>query len=216
MILLLTVLAMGATLATDAQAQRRRGPVVVRHTSPSPFELVFEGGAVLPLGDLGDDFIGTEKGLGASTGYELGARLRYYLGPTTTVGPAFHYARFGQWDGLSQDGTPYHIKTSTYRWGLDIQQFLTPRRTVVRPYLTLGVALCTNRYEDWAQDMGTYLNSTNDLAFGAGGGLAMGPVELSVVYTYCEAEKRALAQAGDLADATYDWSYISVRAGLAF
>jgi len=209
-------------LATSTWAQGYRRTTVVRHqhgprqpSKPSPFQFVLEGGGASPIGDLGADYIGTEKGFGAQTGYELGARLRYFIGPTTAVGPAFHYTSFGSWDGVYQDEA-YQISTRVLRYGLDIQQFLAPAKALVRPYITLGVALCNNRYEDWAQYSGTFETSTNDFAFGAGGGLVMGPIELSAFYNYNEVDNRVLADAWDLDSSIFDWSYWVFRAGIAF
>lgn len=191
-------------LALPALAQRRQ---------LSPFQFVFEGGAALPYGDLADPFIGTEKGLGAGTGYGLGARLRYYLGPTTSVGPSFHYVNFSDWNDITQDGTPYSVRTSLFRYGVDIQQFLVPRGKRVRPYLTLGGALIHNRYQDWLQGDGTFDASANSLSFALGGGLAMGPVEVSLTWNYNPTELRQLVPQGD--DPEFDWSYLMVAAGLA-
>ena len=191
-------------LALPALAQRRQ---------LSPFQFVLEGGAALPYGDLADPFIGTEKGLGAGTGYALGARLRYYLGPTTSVGPSFHYVNFSDWNDITQDGTPYSVRTSLFRYGVDIQQFLVPRGKRVRPYLTLGGALVHKRYQDWLQGDGTFDASANSLSFALGGGLAMGPVEVSLTWNYNPTELRQLVPQGD--DSEFDWSYLMVAAGLA-
>ena len=188
-------------------------PALAQRNQPSPFQFVFEGGAALPYGDLADPFIGTEKGMGAGTGYGLGARLRYYLGPTTSVGPSFYYVNFSDWNDITQDGTPYSVRTSLYRYGIDVQQFLVPREKRVRPYLTLGGALIHNRYQDWLQGEGTFDVSANSLSFAAGGGLAMGPVEVSLTWNYNPTELRQLVPQGD--DPDFDWSYLMVAAGIA-
>jgi hypothetical protein len=212
LIILMTIL-----VSLPALAQPRR--VVVHHRppralEPSPFQFVLEGGAALPLGDLGDPFVGTERGLGAGTGYELGARLRYYIGPATAVGPSFHWVDFADWEDVDATGAPYAVRTSLYRYGLDIHQFLTERGTVVRPYLTVGGALVHNRYQDWIRDEGTFDATSTNLSFAAGGGLAMGPVEVSVTWNYNPASLRQLVPVG--ADDAFDWSWWSVRGALAF
>ena len=214
MILLLTgVITLGSVLPASA----RRGPFAgQRGLGDSRLQLVFEGGAVLPGGDLGDDFVGTQKGLGAGTGFELGGRLRYWLSPQTAVGPAFHYANFGDWNDVTFDRVPYQVRTEVYRWGVDLQQFLGDDPRGVRPYLIVGAALCHNRYEDWVSGDGTFLSSSNNLAFGVGGGVAMGPVELSAVWTFNRGENRELPMAPEVTDFDSDWSYLAVRAGLAF
>lgn len=219
----LIIIAFVILLAVPTLAQPRGRRVVVTHhgsgVSPSPFELVVEAAAVKPLGDLGDDFIGTDKGLGAGTGYELGGRLRYRLGEHTTVGPAVHYADFGDWDDVFDDGedqAPYSVRTSVLRVGVDVQRFLTARQAEVRPYVTLGVAFYRNRYEDWIEGDGVFQSTTNNLGLTAGAGLAMGPVELSAVWNFNPAKNRQLVTSGADLDDGFDWSYLAVRAGLAF
>ena len=212
LITLLTIL-----IALPAPAQPRRTVVYhrpARAMAPSPFQFLFEGGAALPQGDLADAFIGTERGLGASTGYELGVRLRYYVGATTAVGPCFHWVDFGDWEDVDAQGTPYAVRTSLYRYGLDIHQFLAAREAQVRPFLTIGGALVHNRYQDWIQTEGTFDATSTNLSFAAGGGIAMGPVELSVTWNYNPAEFRQLVPVG--ADDAFDWSWLSVRGALAF
>jgi hypothetical protein len=209
--------------AEIAVAQPRTGPGVYRRTSsytaPSPYQFVVEGGAAEPFGDLGEDFAGTERGLGAGTGYDLGARLRYFATETLAVGPSFHYANFGDWEGVFYDNdieVAYAVRTSVFRYGVDVQQFLTANRAGLRPYVTVGVALCHNRYQDWDQDFGVFESSSTNLAVGAGAGLAVGPIELSAVYTYNPAKNRLLAESWGLRDTKFDWSYLVVRAGIAF
>jgi len=215
-ILLITVLMIA--ICVPAMAQSRRVGVITSRppgeAQLSPFQFVLEGGAALPYGFLGDPSIGTEKGMGASTGYEIGARLRYYLGSATAVGLSFHWIDFGDWDSVDSDGTPYSIRTSAYRYGVDINQFLVRRGTMVRPFITIGGALIHNRYQDWLQNEGTFDATSTVLSFAAGGGLAMGPVEVSVTWNYNPAEFRQLVPEG--ADPSFDWSFVSVRAGLAF
>jgi hypothetical protein len=204
-------------IAMPAVAQRgfQRAPA----PRPAPLQLVFEGAAALPGGDLGDDFVGTEKGLGAGTGFEVGGRLRYYVTPRTAVGPVVHYADFGDWDDVFVDEfgeAAYSVRTETWRIGLDIQQFFGPRRSRVRPYVTVGVALASNRYEDWVEGDGIYETSSSNLALGVGGGVALGPMELSVLWTYNPVDNRELPLGDGATDTTFDWSYLVVRGGIAF
>jgi hypothetical protein len=216
MLALAVAMLVAEVAGVDARRPDRRAPLADH--GPAPLQLVLEGGAVLPGGDLGDDFVGTARGLGAGTGHELGARLRYWLGESTAVGPAFHYANFGDWEDVGADGLAYAVRTSVYRYGVDLQQFLGGRggRGAVRPYLTLGVALTHNRYQDWLEGEGKFVTSSQNLALGVGGGVAMGPVELSAVWTFNPAENRQLPAAPEVTDDASDWSYLSVRAGLGF
>ncbi len=213
--LLITVLLIAVSVPAAAQT-RRVGVITSRppgEAQLSPFQFVLEGGAAVPYGDLNDPFIGTEKGMGASTGYEIGARLRYYIGSSTAVGPSFHWVDFADWDGVDPDGIPYSVRTSLYRYAIDFQQFLVPRTTMVRPYLTVGGAVVHNRYQDWLQNEGTFDATSTNLSFSVGGGLAMGPVEVSVTWNYNPAEFRQLVP--ESGDPSFDWSYLSVRGGLA-
>ncbi|HOX25001.1 MAG TPA: hypothetical protein PLL30_04475 [Candidatus Krumholzibacteria bacterium] len=210
-----------AALAAQPVLAQRHTVLVHRpgpsRLAPSPLQLVLEAGAAVPAGDLADDFANTEMGLGAGTGYDLGIRLRYFLSDVTAVGPTFHYANFGDWEDVSADpvGDAYAVRTSVYRYGVDLQQYLAPRRAVVRPYVTVGAAFCHDRYEDWLQFAGTFTTASNNLAFGIGGGVAMGPLELSAVWTYNQTDNRMLPRAGGVYDTEYDWSYLVVRAGVA-
>lgn len=210
-------------IAAPTLAQPRGRRAVVTHHGPgsarSPFELVVEASAVQPLGDLGDDFIGTEKGLGAGTGFELGGRLRYRLGERTAVGPAIHFADFADWDDVFDDGVdqvPYYVRTQVMRVGVDVQRFLADRSADVQPYVSVGVAFFRNRYEDWIEGEGSFDSTTNNLGLTAGAGLAMGPVELSAVWNYNPAKNRQLATSDGTQDDSFDWSYLAVRAGIAF
>jgi len=204
------------SVAVPALAWTHGRRVRVKSTPSRPqFDLVVEGGIAEPLGDLADDFVGTQKGMGAATGWEVGGRLRYYLSPTTSVGPAVHYTDFGDWDDFDVD-TPYSVRTQILRVGVDIQQFLAPRGDPVRPYITLGVSLCHNTYEDWMETAGTYTTSSNNLGLSAGGGLAMGPFELSALWTYNPVQDRNLPLGQGALDDEFDWNYLVVRAGIAF
>lgn len=219
--LILIALIVLVAVPTLAQPRGRR-MVVTQHghgAARSPFELVVEAAAAQPFGDLGDDFVGTEKGLGAGTGFELGGRLRYHLGARTTVGPAIHYADFGDWDDVFDDGedlVPYYIRTSVLRVGVDLQRFLADRAAEVRPYVTLGVAFYRNRYEDWVEGSGVFESTSNNLGLTAGAGLAMGPIELSGVWNFNPARNRELVASDSGQDDAFNWSYVVVRAGIAF
>lgn len=202
-------------MALPAAAQRPHyGPC---RSSANPVHLVFEAAAAVPLNDLADDYALTEDGMGSTTGYEVGGRLRYVLSPTTSIGPAVHYTNFGNWNGVLDDGgqsLAYAVRTSVWRVGLDLQQFLAPARASVRPYVTVGLGLCHNRYEDWLEGDGLFETTSNNLAGSAGGGLAMGPMEISALWTYNPVTNRQLPL--DSGKDETDWSYFVVRAGIAF
>ena len=54
-------------------------------------QVVFEAGFVQPYGDLADDFLTTEKGLGIKSGLELGFRWRYRFSESLSISPGFHF-----------------------------------------------------------------------------------------------------------------------------
>ncbi len=134
----------------------------------------------------------------------------------TTIGSAVHYADFGNWDDVFADGAAYSVKTSVLRIGLDLQQFMAPQGVPVRPYLTAGVALCRNRYVDWVQNSGEFESISNNLAASVGGGVAFGPMEMSVLYTFNPVRNRELPVSDDALDHDFNWNYVVVRAGIAF
>lgn len=204
----------------DAAAQRRYEPrVVAEHHYGRGYaganQLVFEAGAAMPLGDLGDDFETTDQGLDAKTGYEVGLRYRYFVQESLAVSPAFHYADFGDDQGTYLDGDVergFEVETAVYRFGVDLQQFFGPPDGEVRAYLSVGVALYHNRYEDFITGLGSFPTSSNSLGAAAGAGLVLGPVELSGSYNLDRTTNDDLPSA--TADDGFNWDHLTVRAGL--
>lgn len=208
----------GLTAPTEAAAQYRRQPVVVaEHHYADPYQgrnqLVLEAGAAVPLGDLGDDFETTDKGLDAKTGYELGVRYRYLVGGGFAVSPAFHYTNFGDDQGVYDDdgfARGYEVATSVYRYGFDLQQFIGSADAPVRAYLSVGVALYHNRYWDFAEGLGTFETSSNSLGFAGGAGLVFGPIELSGSYDVDRTSNDDLPSTGD---DDFNWDHVTARIG---
>jgi hypothetical protein len=217
--LAVVVLLAGFIVPTDAAAQARHSPRgAVQHNDPGPYQgrgqLVFEAGAAVPLGDLGDDFETTDKGLDAKTGYELGLRYRYFVVGGLAVSPAFHYTNFGDDQGVYDDDGQergFEVATSVYRYGVDFQQFIGPPDAPLRGYLSAGVALYHNRYRDFAEGLGTFETSTNSLGFSAGAGLVLGPVELSGWYDFDRTSNDDLPSAGS--DHDFNWDHVTARVG---
>jgi hypothetical protein len=216
----------GAVLAvliapTEAAAQRRPSPrVVVEHHYSDPYQgrsqLVFEAGATVPLGDLGDDFETTDKGLDAKTGYELGLRYRYFVVSGLAVSPAFHYANFGDDQGVYDDDGQergFDVATSIYRYGVDLQQFFGPPDAALRAYLSVGIALYHNRYWDSIEGLGNFETSSNSFGFAGGAGLVFGPVELSGSYDFDRTSNDDLPSAGG--DDDFNWDHVTARVGFA-
>ncbi len=203
-LLLLAAALLVTCLADGAEARRRGG---------GDFELVLEGGAVMPMGDLGDDYFGTLKGMGAETGYMVGARLRTVWRSGWALAPSFHYAEFGDFAATLQDLGAFEISTSILRYGLDVQYFFPVDRGVPQPFVGAGAALYRNRYTDRLLDERTFYEaSTTGLGLTFGGGVRVGALELGIDYHLNRFDSARLpVDFGIKTD--YDWDYLSLRAG---
>jgi len=206
-------LALGAALPDTAQARpraRARGWTPLART-----DLVIEGGVAQPLGDLGADYFSTVKGFGAETGYEVGARYRAVWRSGWALSPSFHFADYGDFAGYLEDDTPFVVKASVLRYGLDAQYFWDPLAAGPQPFVSFGLALCRNRYRD--ETLGTsadfYEASTNALALAFGAGIKADAFEISLTYNLNRFESAQLLYFGDRTD--YNWDSLSVRVGLA-
>lgn len=188
------------------------------HRSPADHEIVLEGGLAEPVGDQRDGFFTTRNGFDSSSGYQLGARFRQYVGNSFAVSPAFHYTRFGSAVGLTDFGAQtnlaYDLRTSNYRYGLDFQAFVGEGSAPVRLFLTGGLALMHNCYRDVLEYNGTFEASANAPGFSAGLGLKLNNIELVAEYTYNRFETANFSADG--ASVSYNWDQLSVRVGLSF
>jgi hypothetical protein len=211
--------------AQQAQAQRYGRPRSVRvvhkfETGPPRNQLLFEGGLAVPLGNLEESFWTTDQGLGATNGYELGARYRYFVTPWMAISPAFHYVRFGKDSGVPPadvDLDYYAIQTSIYRYAVDLQSFVGSPRAPVRLYFTIGASLSYNKYRDEqvapSGYRSYYEHGTTGFAVAGGAGLQFGPVEVSAVYHYDRFESTGLPSASGEDD--WDWDHVTARAGIS-
>lgn len=206
-------LALAAALCLLAPAAGARVP---------PAEIMIEGGGALPGGDLDRSYelLDGGTGFGAETGYEIGARFRYWFTGSWAVSPSFHYVNFGDFIGTHEaiDGE-FEIGTSIARFGADVQAFLGDPEEEVRPFLTVGAGLYRNRYRDeLIADQGFEFSfnteSFNTLGLCAGGGLRMGSFEFSAVYHLNRFDTSRLLPGSTKVD--FDWDYVSVRFGLGF
>ncbi|MBK8165693.1 MAG: hypothetical protein IPK64_06950 [bacterium] len=192
-----------------------RGPR--HHRAPSSYELVLEGGLVQPAGDQDDDFFETDTGFDAGAGWQLGARLRQFVGRDFSVAPAVHYAAFGAADGVGDFGPDgrlgYRLETSVIRYGLDLQAFLGEPGGAARPFLTGGLALLRNRYHDEVEGSGYFASAVNTPGLSLGAGLRLGTLELAGEYTWNRFSTANFSSDGR--DRDYNWDYLVVRVGLA-
>lgn len=205
------MLAAGAAMPEAAQARpRARGWSPLART-----DLVIEAGVAQPLGDLGDDYVNTAKGFGAETGYEVGARYRAVWRSGWALSPSFHFADYGDFAGLDATDTPFMVKASVLRYGLDAQYFWNPTGSGPQLFVSGGLALCRNRYRD--ETLGSfpdfYAASTNALALTFGAGLRVETLEISLTYNRNRFTSAQLLYFGERTD--YNWDSLSLRVGLA-
>lgn len=214
------------TLVTEAQARLVRGqPPSYYQKGQSSTEFILEGGLAEPMGDqkedlylVSDDPTANMQGLGQSTGYELGLRIRHFLNDYFAVSPAFHYIRMGSAEGVmdyqGSESLAYSIRTTTYKYGLDFHAFSGGPRSSFRPFLTAGVALAHNVYRDELQYGGVYTTSVNAPAFSGGLGFKMKNIELVGEYNYNRFDTSNLPP--DDGMRTYNWDFLVVRMGISF
>ena len=188
------------------------------HRAPSAFEVIFEGGLALPIGDQQDEPNSTGSGVGAGTGYQLGLRGRRYLGEHFAISPSFHYTTFGATTGLWQavliDEQAYHLRTSNLRYALDLHYFTNSGPASIRPYLTGGLALMNNRYSDNGQNSQAVTATQRNLVFSGGLGFKLTNFEFAVQYTWNRFESEAFLSSDT--PLSYNWDSLVARFGLSF
>jgi len=215
------ILAAGLTLVAGLPAGAQPGaaagdlgaadPVPTRRPAPR-LEVVLEGGAAVPLGDLGAGFTNTDHGMGAELGYALGVRTRFYVLPTLAVAPSFTYVEFGDHDGLSATGEKFKILPSVLRYGLDVCWVAPGARDQVRPLAGLGLAVLRNRYRDEAPDDETFFEAAaNNVALSLRAGLKWSDFELSLQYEINRFQTGRFT--ADLRERDHDWDHLVVRLG---
>ena len=77
--------------------------------------------------------------------------------------------------------------------------------------MSVGIALYHNRYWDFAEGLGTFETSSDNLGFAAGAGLVFGPIELSGSYDFDRTSNDDLPSAGG--DDDFDWDHVTARVG---
>ncbi len=174
-------------------------------------EVILEGGAVSPEGDLGASY-DTPAGFGSDIGFEVGARVRQRMRNGWAIAPSFHYAEFGNHSGVTPSDMLFEAKTSTYRYGVDLQYFFPASRGAPRLFLTGGASLIRNRYrEDYLDDGSYFADGVNTVALSGGVGLEVGDFEVSAQYHRNRFDTVRFFDGST----DYDWDYISLRVGFA-
>jgi len=177
-------------------------------------EVLLEGGAALPGGDLVDDWFDTAKGFGAETGYEVGFRYRQFISPNLALSPSFHYVDFGNFTAEVEGLGAIIVATSILRYGLDLQYCTASRQGRPRLFFSGGAALCRNRYRDDSENLVPYSASVNALCYAAGGGIRLGEFEVGAYYNFNPFSTAKFSN--ELVKQDYNWDYLVVRAAMAF
>lgn len=182
------------------------------------FEVMFDVGAALPLGDLGAAF-GTPSGLDQQPGYRLGLRTRWITRPGWTISPSFTFTEFGGHDGLDDqtgktrgEGQKFKVNAGSLRYGLDVGYLAPGPDESWRGFVVLGVAAAQNRYkEELVDDEVFYEDSIDTLAWMASVGARRGGVELAFEYHGSHFDTGRFFR-----DLTYyNWNYVALRLGYA-
>ncbi|MFT5234323.1 MAG: hypothetical protein ACI9UQ_002368 [Candidatus Krumholzibacteriia bacterium] len=208
-------------VATAAQAQQRvvlTSPKPRYHQTLSQHEFILEGGLAEPYGDQKDDFTTTDIGFGSTTGYEVGFRIRQYIGEKFAISPSFHYTRFGTasgfTDGNNSGSLAYEIRTSNYRYGLDFQALTGDSYSPMRLYVLGGISLVNNRYRDALEGNSTYNASVNAPAYSAGLGLKFNNIEVAAEYVVNRFSTNKFTF--DSLQHDFNWDSLVIRAALSF
>jgi len=193
--------------AADARPVRRGGL--------SQSEVILEGAAVQPFGDLGADW--TEPaGFAAGMGWDVGFRFRQRWRTGWAVSPSFHYVEFG--NHLTDDAVEglMDVGAKMYRYGVDVQYFFRTRyNDAPQFFLTFGAALVRNKLRiDFLDTDEYYDEGRNSVAGAAGLGVRMGIFEITGEYNLNRIRTSELTNFFQGVD-DYDWHYAVLRVGIA-
>lgn len=200
----LVLLCFATVLVVDADARPlRRGP----DTS----EVVIEGSAVQPFGDLGADW--TEPaGFQAGQGWDVGFRFRQRFPAGWAVSPSFHYVEFG--NHLTDDTASglADVGAKMYRYGIDVQYFFPAEYGRPQLFFSFGAALVRNKLRiDYLDTEEYFADGVNSVAGAAGVGVRIGNFEISGEYDLNRfSTARFISDQEDL-----NWDYAILRVGIA-
>ncbi|MDO9694234.1 MAG: outer membrane beta-barrel protein [Candidatus Latescibacteria bacterium] len=199
---LFALFALLALLVTATPAAAAGGPIP---------EVLLEAGAVVPLGDLGDDYE-EPLGFGAGLGYQVGFRLRLQYASGWAVAPSFHYVKPRTRTGNDAVLGEIETATSMYRYGVDAQYRLPARPGAPSLFLTGGLAVVRDRLREDDREGQYFAESCNALAAAAGVGVRRDRLEITVQY---EVNRFTTNRFWSSQNTGYNWDTISVRVGLA-
>ncbi len=179
--------------------------------SSSTAEVIIEGSAVQPFGDLTADW--TEPaGFQAGQGWDVGFRFRQRFPAGWSVSPSFHYVEFGNF--LADDAVEglMDVGTKMYRYGVDVQYFFPASRNQPRVFLTFGAALVRNKMRiDYLATDEYFDEGANSVAGAAGLGVRIGNFEISGEYNLNRLSTTRFIDGQD----SFNWDYAVLRVGIA-
>ena len=186
----------------DARPLRSGGPLMS--------EVIIEGSAAMPYGDLGADW--TEPaGFEAGQGWDVGVRYRQRFPGGWAVSPSFHYVDFGNFFTTSTTDGEMDVGTKMYRYGMDVQYFFPTCCGRPQFFLSAGAALVRNKMRvDYLDDDSYFDEGANSVAGAVGAGVRIGNFEISGEYNLNRfSTSRFLDGQEDL-----NWDYAVLRVGI--
>lgn len=205
-VLTLLILGAGGAVAEGA-AQERRPP-------PAALEVLLEAGVAIPRGDLTGEYGTDLAAANARAGYDLGFRVRFFVGPKLAIAPAFHYAKFRSLETELADGEPFSVGTALVVGSFDFQYYLRGRRPGFAPFLSVGLGLAQNRYQETLGEDDKRDASVNAPLLQFGAGFRLGSFEFSVEYRFDRFETIRFVPTDTVTD--YDWDSVAARVGWLF
>ena len=200
-----------ATLAGSAPAAQENGST----QAPAQHQVLLEAGAVWPGGDLRKEFLQSPQGFGADAGVEIGFRYRYYFHSHLSLSPSFHFVNFRPHFGKDPELEEYTVRSTSYRYSLELLLQKRKSRATLRPFLGIGAGLYRNRLQGWDKDLATAIDgSTNTLGLFFRGGLRHGDFEFSMVYHRNRFETWQFFWTSCCQ--SYSWDSVSLRLGWSF
>jgi len=176
------------------------------------FRVIVEGGMVIPYGNLAQDFHTTSLGFGASSGYEAGFRLRYYMTPSLSISPAFHFLNPGDFSSESDEVGEYSLQANSYRYTVELMLAQAEPRMGFQPFLAGAAGLYRNRYQGFIKPfVEQFDRSLNTLGFSVRAGLKVKDFELSWVYSFNRFSSYHFFNDESASD--YNWDNMTIRLG---
>ncbi len=176
------------------------------------FQVIIEGGLAIPQGDLGDDFYATPLGFGATSGFEAGFRVRYYLKKWLSLSPAFHFLNPGELSSENDEVGEFSLQANSYRYSVEIMISKAEPSAGFQPFLAGAMGLYTNRYQGFTKPfVQEFDRSVHTLGYSVRAGVRVKELEFSGVY-HLNRFTSSQFFAGDQGH-DYNWDNVTFRAG---